>query len=273
MIDCLADHQKDIGVYTTLQQCLLVCKAWSQKVQKYRNSTISITSIHQLLQYTKVVHQNDTSRCILVQSLSVDTMQRMQLRPWPKICSIIGTILLLIPKLPNLQKLSIFCNWHNDYHPTLLKLPSNMSVKVLHCTFELFTHTIGSILEFINHFQGIHCLSLAISETYNNPLNGSPLKPRNRPFQRAFPKTKICLKELHLDIVNDEIFKLVVNAFMGAKDFASHIHKYSCGYYSDKYKYNIENYSNADQEFLLHCSRSLQVLGDKYDSNFIQGKS
>ena len=169
-----------------------------------------------------------------------------------------------------MQQLDISCNWCNNHHPRALRILPNTSVKVLKCSFSIYNGAcIWPILEFVTHFQAIHHLSLRIS--YDNPLRSSSLKIRNRTFQRALPKTKICLKELHLDIGNHEIFKHVVTAFMGAKDFASHIRKYSCGYYSEKY--NSENYSNAHQELLLHCSRSLQVLGGKYNSNFIHGKS
>ena len=245
--------ERDSKVYSTLLRCSLVCKAWLQKVQKYRNSTISITSIHQLLRYTKVVRQNDTSRCTLVQALSVDTMHRIPERPWSKLCSIIGTILLLIPKLPNLQKLSIFCNWYNDYHPTLLKLPSNMSVKVLHCTFKLYTHAIGSILEFIDHFQSIQSLSLTIHpfNSFNNSLRDLQTWTLKK---RIFRKTRVCLTELHLDIEDLELLELVMKVFTEAKNYISHIHKYS-------YRLSLEysdNLVDPHKDMLTHCSQYLE---------------
>ena len=145
------------------------------------------------------------------------------------------------------------------------------SVKILNCEFEISNGAIRPILQFINHFQGIHHLSLTINGTYNNTLNGSPLKIQNRPFQRTLPKTNISLKELHLAIRNQEMFKFVVNAFMGAKDFASHIHKYS--YRIDATDSNNDIYNDASQKLLLHCSSSLQVLCQEYLSYLIQGKS
>ena len=262
IIDLLADSDDVYAMNRTLLQCLLVCKTWSQRTTKYFSSRVTIKSPKQLLQYSKVVN----SRCSLVQTL----LLRPQGKEAPnQSCSIIGSTLLLISRLPNLQQLYITCKWRNDYHPKALRVLPNTSVKILNCEFEISNGAIRTILEFINHFQAIHHLSLRIS--HNNLLRDLSLKIRNRPFQRALPKTKICLKELHLDIQHLEIFKLVVNAFMGAKDFASHIRKYSCGYYSEKY--NSENYSNAHQELLLHCSRSLQVLGGEHNSDLIHGKS
>ena len=242
--------ERDSETYSTLLQCSLVCKAWSQKVQKYRNSTISIDSVHQLLQYTKVVHQKETSRCILVHTLSIDTIKKAL----PKLCSIIGTILLLIPKLPNLQKLSISCDWYNDYHPTLLKLPSNMSVKVLHCTFKLYTHAIGSILEFINHFQSIQSLSLTIHQFDSTYASSRELQTWTLK-KRIFRNTRICLTELYLDIGDIELLELIKKIFIEGKDYISHIRKYSYrlpqGYSRDM---------NPLQDMLLHCRQSLESL-------------
>ena len=217
----------------------------------------------QLLQYSKAVKSSFSSALTLFLDL-------VELEAPNRSCSIIGSTLLLISSLPNLQQLDITCEWCNDYHPKALRVLPNTSVKILKCEFRISNGAIRPILEFINHFQGIHHLSLKMNEPYNNTLNGS-LRTRNRPFQRALPKTKICLKELHLDVFDYNVFKLVVNAFMGAKDFASHICKYSCRYYSEES--NSENYINAYQELLLHCSRSLQVLGDEHNPNFIHGKS
>ena len=242
----------------TLLQCLLVCKAWSQWASKYFSSRVSIKSPKQLLQYSKAVKSSFSSAL----TLSLDLVER---KAPNRSCSIIGSTLLLISSLPNLQQLDVGCKWHNDHHPKALRILPNTSVKVLKCSFSISNGAcIWQILEFVTHFQAIHDLSLRIIN--NNPLGSSSLKIRNRPVQRALSKTKICLKELHLEIQNPEIFKLVVNAFMGAKDFASHICKYSCRYYS-------ENYINAHQELLLHCSSSLQVLGSEYNSDFIHGKS
>ena len=251
----------------TLLQCLLVCKAWSQRDTKYSSSRAAICSTKHLLQYSKVVN----SSCSLVQALFLYlTGQEAPNRS----CSIIGSTLLLISRLPNLQQLYITCKWHNDYHPKALRVLPNTSVKILNCEFEISNGAIRPILEFINHFQGIHHLSLRINDAYDDDdLYDSPLKIQNRTFQRALQKTKICLKELHLDIENPEIFKLVVNAFMGAKGFASHIRKYSYKYDSNSLIINSDNYSNARQELLLHCSRSLQVLGAEHNSDFIHGRS
>ena len=162
------------------------------------------------------------------------------------------------------------CTWHNDHHPKALRILPNTSVKVLKCSFSIYDGAFTwPILKFVTHFQAIHHLSLTIDETYNFSLNGSPMKIQNRPFQRALPKTKICLKELHLDVRNYEIFKLVVNAFMGAKDFASHISKHSCSSYLTDSNYG--SYSNGYHKLLLHCSSSLQVLA--YDCpRLIPGK-
>ena len=225
---------------------------------------MTIESPKQLLQYSTVAK----SSCSLVQTLFLN----LQGKEAPnKSCSIIGSTLLLISRLPNLQQLYITAKWRNDYRPKALRILPNISVKVLNCEFEISNGAIRPIFEFINHFQGIHRLSLSIVKKYGTDWSRPPLPLKHRPFQRALPNTKICLKELHLDIENHEIFKLVVNAFMGAKDFASHICKYSCGYNSEEY--NSENCSNAHQELLLHCSRSLQVLGGEYNSDFIYGKS
>ena len=268
IIDFLADSDDDsnygYGMNQILLQCLLVCKAWSQRATKYSSSRVAIWSTKHLLQYSKVVN----SRCSLVQTLLLHLRGK---KAPNQSCSIIGSTLLLISKLPNLQQLYITCKWRNDYHPKALRVLPNTSAKILNCEFRISNGAIRSILEFINHFQGIHHLSLRIDENYKDTLNGPPLKIQNRPFQRAFPKTKICLKELHLDVVDYEIFKLVVNAFMGAKDFVSHIRKYSYRYYSRNP--NSDDYSNAYQELLLHCSSSLQVLESKYNSDFIHGKS
>ena len=244
-------------------QCLLVCKPWSQRAGKYSSTRVTIESPKQLLQYSTVAK----SSCSLVQTLFLD------LGGWeaPKqVCSIIGSTLLLISRLPNLQQLYIGCNWHNDHHPKALRILPNTSVKVLKCIFLIDRGAcIWPILEFVTHFQAIHHLSLRIC--YNRTLRSSSLKIRNRPFQRALSKTNICLKELHLDIQIPEIFKHVVNAFMGAKDFASHIRKYSYKFYYTSFDDNI--YSNASQELLLRCNRSLQVVGHEYNEFFMQGKS
>ena len=221
-----------------------------------------IKSPQQLLQYSKAVKSSFSSAL----TLSLDLYGRESSN---RSCSIIGSTLLLISRLPNLQQLNIACNWHNDHHPRALRILPNTSVKTLNCTFSIYDGAIQPILKFINHFQAIHHLSLRITNAYDG--HDLPLKIQNRPFQRTLPKTRICLKELHLDVGNYEIFKLVVNAFMGAKDFASHIRKYSCGHYPAKY--NGENYTNAHQESLPHCSSSLQVLGHEYNSDFIYGKS
>ena len=217
-------------------------------------------SPEQLPQYSKAVKSSFSSALTLSLALV-----------GPKTSfSIIGSTLLLISSLPNLQQLDMSCNWYNDHHPKALRILPNTSVKVLKCSFSIYNGAcIWPILEFVTHFQAIHHLSLRIS--YNDTSGSSSLKIWNRPFRRALPKTKICLKELHLDIENPEIFKLVVNAFMGAKGFASHIRKYSYKY--DSKSLNSDNYSNAYQELLLHCSRSLQVLSSEYNSDSIHGKS
>ena len=225
-----------------------------------------IESPQQLRQYSKVVNVNCSSS--LVQTLFLDLQGPGAAN---RSFSVIGSTLLLLSRLPNLQRLDIACNWHNDHHPKVLKLLSNTSVKILNCKFTIYTGAIRPILEFINHFQGIHHLSLTVNEIYNAKSNGPPLRIRNQPFQRALPKTKICLKELHLDIINPEIFKHVVNAFMGAKDFASHIRKYSYKFYYTSFDDNI--YSNASQELLLRCNRSLQVVSHEYNEFFMKVKS
>ena len=235
----------------TLLQCLLVCKTLSQWASKYFSSRVTIESPKQLLQYSTVAK----SSCSLVQTLFLNLLE--QEAP-DRSCSIMGSILLLIPRLPNLQQLYITCNWHNDHHPKALRILPNTSVKILNCEFTIYNSAVRPILEFINHFQGIHHLSLTISEAYNDTLNDSPLKIQNRPFQRTLPKTNISLKELHLAIRNQEMFKFVVNAFMGAKDFASHISKHSCSSYLTDSNYG--SYSNGYHKLLLHCSSSLQVL-------------
>ena len=244
-------------------QCLLVCKAWSQWATKYFSSRVTIQSPKQLLQYSKAVKSSFSSA--LTSSLNLVKQEAPN-----RSCSIIGSTLLLMSSLPNLQQLDISCAWCNDHHPKALRILPNTSVKVLKCSFSIYNGAcIRPILEFVTHFQAIHHLSLRISN--NNPLRSSSLKIRNRPFQRALPKTKICLKELHLDIENHEIFKLVVNAFMGAKDFASHIRKYSYKYYSTSFGDNT--YRTASQELLMHCNRSLQVLSHEYSNSLIQGQS
>ena len=242
--------------------CQCVCKAWSQRATKYFSSRVIIKSPKQLLQYSKAVKSSFSSAL----TLSLDLVEPKASK---RSCSIIGSTLLLISRLPNLQQLDMSCNWDNDHHPKALRILPNTSVKTLNCTFSIYDGAIQPILKFINHFQAIHHLSLTIR--CDNTLGDSSLKIRNRPFQRALPKTKICLKELHLDIENLEIFKLVLNAFMGAKDFASHIHKYSYKFYSTSFGDNT--YSNASQELSLHCNRSLQVLSREYNSYSIQGKS
>ena len=224
---------------------------------------MTIQSPKQLLRYSKAVKSSFSSDLTL--SLALVEQEALN-----RSCSIIGSTLLLISSLPNLQQLNIACNWHNNHHPRALRILPNTSVKVLKCSFSIYNGAcIWPILEFVTHFQAIHHLSLTIY--CDNRLGGSSLKIWNRPFQRALPKTKICLKELHLDIGNLEIFKLVVNAFMGAKDFSSHIRKYSYKFYSTSFGDNT--YSNASQELLLHCNRSLQVLSHEYSLSFIQGKS
>ena len=173
----------------TLLQCLLVCKAWSQRATKYFSSRVSIWSTKCLIQYSKVVN----SRCSLVQSLLLNLrVEEARNQSY----SIIGSTLLLISRLPNLQQLHITCNWRNDYHPKALRVLPNTSVKILNCEFEISDGAIRPILEFINHFQGIHHLSLTISEAYNDTLKNSPLKIQNRPFQRTLPKTNISLKKV-----------------------------------------------------------------------------
>ena len=255
IIDFLADDQEEFegefGITTTLWQCLLVCKTWSQRATKYFSSRVTIKSPKQLLQYSKVVKPSYTS----VHALSLDLHGKGAQK---QSCSLIGSTLLLISRLPNLYQLDISCNWHNDHHPQMLKLLSNNSVKILNCEFTIYTGAIRSILEFITHFRSIHCLSLTIIIAVREYSHATPLKIQNQPFQKALPKTKICLKELHLDIVDSEIFKLVVNAFMGAKDFASHISKHSCSSYLTDSNYG--SYSNGYHKLLLHCSSSLQVL-------------
>ena len=171
-MDFLADSDDVYKMNQTLLQCLLVCKAWSQRTSKYFNSRVTIESPKQLLQYSTVAK----SSCSLVQTLFLN----VQGQEAPKqSCSIIGSTLLLISRLPNLQQLYITCKWRNDYHPKALRVLPNTSVKILNCVFEIYNGAIRPILEFINHFQGIHHLSLRISDTYNDLLNGSPLKIQN----------------------------------------------------------------------------------------------
>ena len=225
---------------------------------------MTIKSPRQLLQYSKAVKSSFSSALTLSLTLSLNLLEQEAPN---RSCSIVGSTLLLVSSLPNLQQLDMSCNWHNDHHPKALRILPNTSVKVLKCTFIIYTGSIQPILEFITHFHAIHHLSLKISEV----RDCLPLKIQNRPLPRAVPKTKICLKELRLDIPNPEIFKHVVNAFMGANGFASHIRKYSYNFYSTSFDDNA--YSTANQELLLHCNRSLQVLGHEYSEFFMQGKS
>ena len=258
IIDCLADHQEDIEIHRILQQCLLVCKVWSQRASKSLIPQLFIKSVKQLLQYGKVV--NSSFSRIHTLSLFIETSFL-----WGKdrSCSVIGTTLLLISKLTNLQQLDISCKWYNDYHPKILKLLSNTSVKSLCCKFALYADATQSVLEFITHFQSLQFLSLEIF--VSGHANILPLK-MHRPFRRALRETKICLKELHLRILDSDILKLVVNAFMGANDFAAHISKHGHSFYAEEYDHGVD--INVYQKLLAHCSGSLQVLSHEGEKEF-----
>ena len=253
IIDGLAIDWKDYKCYQTLCRCSRVCKTWSQRALRYLNSTVSIHSVPQLLQYAKAKHP---SYC-LVQTLhvfiTVEDGQRYKSQ-----CSVIGSTLLLISKLSNLQELYVSCNWYNDHHPQMLKFLSNNSIKTLHCTFVIHTNTIQSIFKFITCFRSLRNLSLHL-------FLASPLKSHSKPFQRALPKTEITLKELHLYIYDDRVLKLVSNAFIGAKGFVSHLrkHSYEAIIHVDTNEDSVRDYQNL----LLNCSDSLQVLSVVRNSN------
>ena len=262
IIDDLAIDWKDPECYQTLCKCSLVCKTWSQRASKYLYSTVSIHSVQQLLQYDKVKDASHSLVHTLHISIATEDAEKDQRR-----CSLVGSTLLLISKLPNLQHLDIYCDWHNNYHPQMFKFLSNTSVKTLHCDFEMHG-IIKPIFQFITYFRSLQHLSLRLHLP-------SPLKSHNRPFQRAFPKTKICLKELYLNIGDDEMLKLVTNAFMGAQSFASHICKHSCniGLTVGMNEDDVNDY----QSLLLHCSSSLQVFNIEetvnINNSFPPGKS
>ena len=206
-----------------------------------------IRSAKQLLKYAKVVNSN----CRIVHTLCINVPTWREDRD--RSFSTIGSTILLISKLPNLQQLEISCYWHNDHHPKVLKLLPNTSVKILKCSFTTHIISTWSILEFITHFQSIQDLSLSINKPFGGPAPSC--KVQSKALRRALLRTKICIKQLHLNIFDPEIFKLVVKAFIGAKDFVSHISKHS----HNSYSINPDN-CNAYHELLLHCSSSLQVF-------------
>ena len=229
----------------TLCRCSLVCKAWPQKATKYLSVRVSIHSVEQLLQYDKVVKFSHS----VLHSLSIDIPQRFTHRG--QSCSVIGSTILLISKLSNLRQLDIECHWHNDHHPRILKLLSNTSVQFLSCIFFIHTSAIRQMIEFITHFRSLQHLSLRICRIHES--SRSQHNQPNSSFQRLLPKTKICLKELHLDIRDAEVLKLVVDAFIRAKDFASHICKQSYIEWP-----RSQQYKDVYRDLLAHCSSSLQ---------------
>ena len=149
MMDCLAHDWKYFDTYQTLRQCSLVCRQWSQNARPKLYLKIPIYSQDMLLQYAKAINRNDNSNQNLVHTLWVNIARHER----TKSCSVIGTILLLISKLCNLQELDIHCDWLNDHHPNMHKLLSNGSVKALTCTFTIFSGSMKSILEFVTHFR------------------------------------------------------------------------------------------------------------------------
>ena len=240
--------------YQTLCRCSLVCKTWSQRAINYLHSTISIQSFKQLLKCAKTKHHNLVHTLFVYVEPMDDVASRYK-------GSLIGITLLLISKLPNLRKLDITCDWFDNHHPRMLKLLSNTSVKTLHCDFRIRAGGTQPILQFITYFHSLQHLSLS--------LRGHPgIKSSNRAFHRRLPKTKICLKELHLWFPK-ESFKDIIDAFIGATDFASSICKLT-------YSIPIDRI-NSYQNLLLHCSSSVQIFGiNRYGSesgSFISGKS
>ena len=164
-----------------------------------------------------------------------------------KSCSIIGTTILLISKLPQLKKLEIKGFWLNDHHPKVLKLFSNTSVKKLSCTFEKFNGTVRSLLEFIAHFQAIECLSLHIDM---EDINSFTIPKKS--FLKRFPKLNASLKELHLDI-DALVCQPLLHAFSEARLFTKNICKLSLTGKSP-YEKKVVSMTDAYYHFLLCCS-------------------
>lgn len=228
--------------------CAQVCHIWSNIDRKYQNANI-ILDHDNLSNYIRFIHQNPYV-CRLVQSIDHQ-------RPFTDDASysVATQIILLIHRLPNIQKLTLCIRQWNNIHPDILKhVINNKTVNSLDITsgYHDKKHPLHWLWQFFACFHSLKTLSL--------DLYASSFVMNTYSLEYLYQKKlKASLRSLKIYIYTLN-HTMLLDSLIQAGAFTSNLKILHIITYinSATTQTELEQLSSAIQALLMHCSNHLQ---------------
>ncbi|KAK7686062.1 hypothetical protein QCA50_010874 [Cerrena zonata] len=228
--------------------CAQVCHIWSNIARKHQNANI-ILDHDNLSNYIRFIHQNPHV-CRLVQSIDHQ-------KPFTDDASysIATQIILLIHRLPNIQKLTLCIRQWNNIHPDILKYAiNNKTVNSLDITsgYHDKKHPLHWLWQFFACFHSLKTLSL--------DLYASSFVMNTYSLEYLYQKKlKASLRSLKIYIYTLN-HTMLLDSLIQAGAFTSNLKSLHIITYinSATTQTELEQLSSAIQALLMHCSNHLQ---------------